>query len=139
MIAIIVSRFNESITQSLLDACQNTLEKASVKDFRVFWVPGAFEIPVLASKCLSREEYEGVIALGAVIQGETDHYEHVCRTCSDQLARLAVDYKKPVIHEVLACRTLQQAVVRSSQDRNNKGIHAAIAYLEMRAVLSSII
>jgi 6,7-dimethyl-8-ribityllumazine synthase len=132
-IVIVVSRFNESITGSLLKKCEEALlangfEKSKIT---VVWVPGAFEIPVAVSKFLKQDNCRGAIALGAIIKGDTDHDVYLAQACAQQLARLSVDLTKPVIFGVLTCNTLEQAVARSGNDINNKGWHAALALLDM--------
>ena len=143
--AIVVSRFNESITSKLLDGAIRTLNAHGVTDDRidVAWVPGAFEIPTVANRLAAGARYVAVLCLGAVIRGETTHDQHINRAVSTALAEIGVRYGVPVLFGVLTCNTLQQAIARSGghagtkgKDRpdsqtGNKGIECAEAALEM--------
>lgn len=143
--AIVVARFNRSITSRLLDGAVDTLRSHGVADERidVAWVPGAFEIPLVASRLAHSGRYLAVLCLGAVIRGETSHDEHINRAVSNALADLGVHYGIPVLFGVLTCNTLEQAVARSGGEAGthgkdqpgsrvgNKGIECAEAALEM--------
>ncbi|MBF0385398.1 MAG: 6,7-dimethyl-8-ribityllumazine synthase [Candidatus Omnitrophica bacterium] len=137
-IAIVVSKFNDFITKNLLKACRDELHKAglSEKDIRVTFVPGAFEIPLMALKSAERKEIGAVICLGAVIKGETLHYELVAQECARGIMDVSLQTKKPVIFEVLACDTIKKAQDRAKEKGNNKGRDAALAALEMLDMLS---
>lgn len=150
--AIVVSRFNESITGRLAEGAVETLRKHGIADgdIDVFWVPGAFEIPTLASRLVDTENYGAVICLGAVIKGETPHDEHINRAVSLALAQLGMDVGLPVMFGVLTCNTLEQAIARSGGEAGtrgkdqpdsrlgNKGAEAAKAALEMLDLLRRI-
>lgn len=150
--AIVVSRFNESITSRLADGAVETLKKKGIADDAIdlFRVPGAFEIPTVASRLVDSGKYDAVICLGAVIKGETSHDEHINRAVSLALAQLGLDTGLPVIFGVLTCNTLEQAIARSGgeagtrgKDRpdsriGNKGSECAEAALEMLDLLSKI-
>jgi 6,7-dimethyl-8-ribityllumazine synthase len=150
--AIIVSRFNESITSRLADGAVATLKKNGIADDAIdlFWTPGAFEIPTVASRLVDGGKYNGVICLGAVIKGETSHDEHINRAVSLALAQLGIDTGLPVIFGILTCNTLEQAIARSGGDAGtrgkdrpdsrigNKGAECAEAALEMLDLLSKI-
>jgi len=143
--AIVVARFNESITGRLLDGAVDTLGKRGVPEDRidVAWVPGAFEIPTVAERLAKSGRYRAVICLGAVIRGETTHDQHINRAVSNSLAEIGVRHGLPVMLGVLTCNTLEQAVARSGgrigtkgKDRpdsriGNKGSECAEAALEM--------
>ncbi len=143
--AIVVSRFNESITARLLDGAVTTLAASGVSDgcIDVAWVPGAFEIPTLAERMAASGRYVAILCLGAVIRGETPHDQHINRAVSLALAEIGVHHGLPVLFGVLTCNTLEQAIARSGggvgtmgKDRpdsrlGNKGSQCAEAALEM--------
>lgn len=150
--AIVVARFNETITSRLLDGAIATLMAHGVKDDRVdvAWVPGAFEIPSVASRLVTSGQYVAVLCLGAVIRGETTHDQHINRAVSLSLAELGVRTGIPVIFGVLTCNTLDQAIARSGgqigtkgKDRpdsriGNKGSECAEAALEMVNLMAQL-
>lgn len=150
--AIVVARFNDTITGRLLEGALATLAAHGVGEDRVdvAWVPGAFEIPTVASHMVGTRRYAAVICLGAVIRGETSHDQHINRAVSMALAELGVRSALPVIFGVLTCNTLEQAVARSGgqqssrgKDRpdshtGNKGAECALAALEMVNLLSRL-
>ena len=143
--AIVVSRYNESVTSNLLDGAVRTLSAHGVADERidVAWVPGAFEIPTVANRLAASGRYVAVLCLGAVIRGETTHDQHINRAVSTALAEIGARTGVPVLFGVLTCNTLEQAVARSGgqagtrgKDRpdsrvGNKGVECAEAALEM--------
>lgn len=127
-LGIVRSRFNEEITQRLLEGAVRVLQEAKV-NFEVLEVPGAIEIP-LASLALL-QSCEAVIACGAVIEGETDHYRLVCDSVNLGLTQLALSQRRPVVHAILACRTEEQAWERVGGSHGHKGEDAARVALEM--------
>lgn len=149
---IVVSKFNETITSRLADGAISTLTEAGVSDdqIEVIWVPGAFEIPTVASRLAAAGRYGAVICLGAVIRGETSHDQHINRAVSTALAQIGVTYGVPVMFGVLTCDTLEQAIARSGgvpgtrgKDQpgsrvGNKGSEAAQAALEMVSLLGKL-
>ena len=139
-VAVIVARFNEFITKNLLEACLSELQQCGVKknNITVVWVPGAFEIPVTAKKLALKKEIDAVICLGAVIRGETLHYELVANDTSRGIMQVGLETNKPVIMGVLAVDTLEQAYKRSEEKGENKGKEAALAAVEMIDLLSHI-
>ena len=139
-IAIVVSRFNEMITKGLLEACWRELKQHGIKESAVdvVWVPGAFEIPVTALKLASKKNVSMVICLGAVIKGETDHYDLVARQAARGIMDVSLKTGKPIIFEVLACRTFKQASQRSVRGGHNKGRVAAMAALAMLEVMNKV-
>lgn len=139
-IGIVVSKFNEFVTGKLLDGAIQTLIKNGVEanNIDVLKVPGAFELPTAASSMLSTKKYNAVICLGAVIRGETPHFDYICSSISNQIARLGVKSKLPVIFGVITTDTIDQAMDRSGGSVGNKGSEAAIAALEMIDVLRQI-
>jgi len=150
--AIIVSRFNESITSRLLDGAVKTLVARGVSEnsIDVAWAPGAVEIPTVASQMAASGRYVAVLCLGAVIRGETSHDEHINRAVSIALAELGVRHKLPVLFGVLTCNSLEQAIARSGgqvattgKDHadahvGNKGVDCAEAALEMVDLLAKL-
>lgn len=139
-IAIVVSRFNEPITRRLLDACVDELIKLGLKksSLHVAWVPGAHEIPVTALTFAKKKNIHAVICLGAVILGETFHYELVARGAAEGIKDVALQTGKPVIFEVLACDTMKKATDRAKVKGVNKGREAALTAAEMIDVLRKI-
>ena len=137
--AIVVSRFNEFITEKLLDGCIQTLIKngASEKNIDVVKVPGAFEIPTAAKNLIDLKKYDAIICLGCVIRGETSHYEHICTAVSNEIAYLGVLTGMPVIFGVLTCENIDQALDRAGGKKGNKGSEAALAAIEMVNLLLS--
>ena len=150
--AIVVSRFNESITSNLLEGAVATLKAHGVADdaIDVAWVPGAFEIPTVANRLAASGRYLAVLCLGAVIRGETTHDQHINRAVSTVLAEIGARSGVPVLFGVLTCNTLEQAIARSGgqvgtkgKDRpdsrvGNKGIECAEAALEMVDLMTKL-
>ena len=139
-IGIVVSRFNELITKSLLDGSVSTLKRCGVaeKDITVVLVPGAFEIPVAAKKMASSGSYDAVICLGVVIRGATPHFDYVAGQTASGVANVALETGLPVIFGVLTTDTIEQAVERAGTKCGNKGSDAALAAVEMVAVLKQL-
>ena len=130
---IVVSRFNEFITQRLLDGALDCLKRHGVADSArdVAWVPGSFEIPVASLKMAKTKRYDAVITLGCIIRGETDHYEHVASSVAIGVEQASVEAEVPVILGVITCDNLEQAIDRAGAKLGNKGAQAALAALEM--------
>ena len=131
--SIVVSRYNETITSRLLTGAVETLVAAGLGDdaIDVVWVPGAFEIPLVAARQAASGRYAAVLCLGAVIRGETTHDQHINRAVSLELARIGVDSGVPVLFGLLTCDTLEQAIHRAGGNVGNKGSECAAAALEM--------
>jgi 6,7-dimethyl-8-ribityllumazine synthase len=138
--AIVVSRYNEPITSKLLAGAVETLHAGGVADeaIDVAWVPGAWEIPLVAAKLARSQRYVAVLCLGAVIRGETTHDEHINRQVSLSLGQLALDTGLPVLFGVLTCNTLEQAIHRAGGNVGNKGQECAAAALEMVRLLGKL-
>ncbi|MGA2619614.1 MAG: 6,7-dimethyl-8-ribityllumazine synthase [Thermoguttaceae bacterium] len=150
--AIVVSRFNESITARLLEAAVETLVARGVpeQNIDVAWVPGAFEIPTVAARLAAAGRYAAILCLGAVIRGQTSHDQHINRAVSMALAQLGMQHQLPVLFGVLTCDTLEQAVARSGGQAatggkdyagarpGNKGVDCAEAALEMVNLLAKL-
>ena len=139
-IAIVASHFNEFITKRLLDGCLSELKRKGVKksDIIQVWVPGAYEIPVAALKLAKKKTIDAVICLGAVIRGETYHFELVAQGASQGITQAALMTGKPVIFGVLTTETVDQAYKRSEEKGDNKGVDSAQAALSMIDCLSEI-
>ena len=138
--AIVVARYNETITTRLLNGAVETLLAHGVKDdgIDVAWVPGAFEAPLVAERMASSRRYLGVLCLGAVIRGETTHDQHINRAVSLQLCETGVRYGVPVLFGILTCDTLEQAIHRSGGNVGNKGVECAESALQMANLLRQI-
>ncbi|WP_416181483.1 6,7-dimethyl-8-ribityllumazine synthase [Acidaminococcus timonensis] len=132
-IGIVVARFNEFITSKLLSGAEDTLVRhgASSDDITVAWVPGAFEIPLVAKKMAKSGKYDGIICLGAVIRGATSHYDYVCSEVSKGVALVNMETEVPTAFGVLTTENIQQAVERAGTKAGNKGSDAALAVIEM--------
>jgi len=137
---IVVSRYNEHITGKLLSGAVETLKAAGVADeaIDVAWVPGAWEIPIVAQRMALGEQYAAVLCLGAVIRGETTHDEHINRQVSLSLGQIALAADLPVLFGVLTCNTVEQAIHRAGGNVGNKGQECAEAALEMVRLLEKI-
>lgn len=137
--AIVVSRFNNFITDRLLEGCLDALKRHEVKDdeISIVRVPGAFEIP-LAAKKATKGDYDAVICLGAVIRGATSHYDYVCSEVSKGIANVGLQSEKPVIFGVVTTDTIEQAVERAGTKAGNKGADAAISAIEMANLMDII-
>ena len=131
--AIVVSRFNSFITERLLVAALDALERAGAlgKDVDVIRVPGAFELPLAAKKLAQGGRYDALIAIGCILRGETAHYDYVCSETSRGLQLAQMDTGVPVIFCVLTCDTLEQAIDRAGLKGGNKGFEAGLAAIEM--------
>jgi len=138
--AIVVSRYNEHITSKLLAGAVETLRAAGVNDeaIDVAWVPGAWEIPLVAQRLAQSSNYLAVLCLGAVIKGETTHDEHINRQVSLSLGEIALRTEVPVLFGVLTCNTVEQAIHRSGGNVGNKGVECAEAALEMVRLLQKL-
>ena len=139
--AIVVSRFNESVTERLLAGAVAAFRRHGVAETQItaFRVPGAFELPLVADRLAESGEYAAVLALGAVIQGETAHHDHINGPMSAALMQSGVRSGVPVLFGVLTCHTMEQAVDRSGGKAGNKGADVAEAALEMVSLLKQIV
>jgi 6,7-dimethyl-8-ribityllumazine synthase len=138
--AIIVSRYNEHITAKLLSGAVETLLAAGIPDdaIDVCWVPGAWEIPLIAQQMANSGSYVALLCLGAVIRGETTHDEHINRQVSLSLGQLALEAELPVLFGILTCNTLEQAIHRAGGNVGNKGQECAEAAIEMVRLLQKL-
>lgn len=139
--AIIVSRFNHFMVESLLDGAVQTLKhygEVADEDITVVRVPGAYEMPITARRLASSGKYDAIIAVGAVIRGGTPHFEFVAGECNSGLGRVATEFDVPVAFGVITTDTLEQAIERSGSKAGNKGSEAALSALEMVNVLKQL-
>ena len=132
-VGIVAARFNEFITSKLLSGAMDGLLRHEVReeDVHVAWVPGAFEIPVIAAKMARSGKYDAVICLGAVIRGSTSHYDYVCSEVSKGVATVALSSEVPVMFGVLTTDTIEQAIERAGTKAGNKGAECAQGAIEM--------
>jgi 6,7-dimethyl-8-ribityllumazine synthase len=138
--ALVAARFNHAIVDLLVQGAVDALVRHGVADadIDVVRVPGSFEIPPIAQRLARCEKYAAVLCLGAVIRGETDHYEHVCAAATSGIAQVALHADIPVIFGVLTCDTVEQAQNRAGLKAGNKGFEAALAALEMVKLLQKL-
>ena len=135
---IVVSQFNESITRDLLDGCLETLSSYDVTKIDIVWCPGAFELPLAIERMINASRYDAVIALGAVIRGETYHFEAISNAAINGLQEVALRTGVPVALGVITTETLEQARNRSTPGPNHKGKEAALAALKMSDLLQKL-
>jgi len=137
---LVVSRFNEFITKKLLDGAQDALLRHGVnqEDIEIAWVPGSFEIPLIANKLAQTKRYDAVICLGAVVRGGTPHFEYIAAEVTKGIAKVSLDTGLPVIYGVITADTLEQAIERAGTKMGNKGFDAAVTAIEMANLLKTI-
>ena len=139
-IAIVVARFNEFITSKLLGGALDVLKRHEVEDenISVAWVPGSFEIPLVAKKIASSKNFDAVICLGADIRGATTHYDYVCNEVSKGIAQVGLQTEIPVIFGIVTTENIQQAIERAGTKAGNKGSDAAMSAIEMANLLKTL-
>ena len=139
-VGIVAARFNEFITSKLLSGALDGLVRHDVQeeDIHVAWVPGAFEIPLIASKMAKSGKYDAVICLGAVIRGSTSHYDYVCNEVSKGIAAVGLDSGIPVLFGVLTTENIEQAIERAGTKAGNKGYDCALGAIEMVNLIREI-
>lgn len=139
-VGIVVSRFNEFITSKLLGGAEDGLVRHGVKeeDITVAWVPGAFEIPLIAQKMAQSGKYDAVIALGAVIRGATSHYDYVCNEVSKGIAQVSMQSGVPVLFGIVTTENIEQAIERAGTKAGNKGYDCALSAVEMINLIKQI-
>ena len=138
--AIVAAKFNAEIVDKLLDGALLVLREHGIPDseVEVMRVPGAFELPFMAKSLAATSKYQAVICLGAVIRGDTDHYDYVCQAAAHGIMQAGLDTGVPIIFGVLTCDTEEQAMARAGGAHGNKGADAAIAAIEMAALLKTV-
>ncbi len=139
-VGIVAGRFNEFITSKLVGGAMDGLLRHDVKDedVDIAWVPGAFEIPLVASKMAKSGKYDAVICLGAVIRGDTTHYDYVCNEVSKGIATVSLESGIPVMFGVLTTENIEQAIARAGSKGGNKGYDCALGAVEMVNLLRTI-
>lgn len=139
-IALLASRFNETITKSLLDGALSALRRHGLDDasITIAWVPGAFELPLTAKRLAATGEFDAIVCLGAVIRGATTHYDYVCSQSAAGIARASLETGVPIIFGVLTTENIEQAIERSGTKAGNKGFDSAVAAIEMADLLRQL-
>lgn len=139
-VGIVAARFNEFITNKLVGGAMDGLLRHDVReeDVSLAWVPGAFEIPLIASKMAKSGKYDAVICLGAVIRGSTSHYDYVCSEVSKGIANVALNCDIPVMFGVLTTENIEQAIERAGSKAGNKGFDCAVGAIEMVNLIREI-
>ncbi len=139
-VCIIASRFNEFIVSKLVSGAEDGLIRHDVNEENIdtVWVPGAFEIPVIAKKVAKTGKYDAIICLGTVIRGETSHYDYVCAEVSKGIAQVSLEAEMPVMFGILTTDTIEQAVVRAGTKAGNKGYDCALGAIEMINLMKNI-
>ena len=139
-IALVAARFNEFITSKLISGAIDGLKRHGVEDddISLAWVPGAFEIPIIAKNLALSKKYDAVICLGAVISGATTHYDYVCNEVSKGIAHIALETDVPVLFGVLTTENIEQAIERAGTKAGNKGYDCALSAIEMINLLKNI-
>lgn len=139
-VAVVASRFNEIIVRKLLEGAEDGLVRHGVAEENItaVWVPGAFEIPVVADRLAAGKKYDAIIAVGAVIRGATSHYDYVCAEVSKGIAQAALKNAVPVLFGVITTDTIEQAIERAGSKAGNKGYDCALSAIEMVNVMRQI-
>ncbi|MDR3265259.1 MAG: 6,7-dimethyl-8-ribityllumazine synthase [Synergistaceae bacterium] len=139
-VALVVSRFNELISNKLLEGAKDALVRHDVshRSIDVYWTPGAWELPMVAKELALGGKYNAIIALGAVIRGDTPHFDYVSAEMSKGLAQVGMEQRVPVLFGVLTCDTLEQALLRAGSKAGNKGADCACGAIEMANLLKKI-
>ena len=137
---LVLSRFNEFITKKLLEGAQDALLRHGVseEDIETAWVPGSFEIPLVAKKLAETKRYDAVICLGTVIRGGTPHFEYIAAEVTKGIAKVGLETGLPVIYGIITADTLEQAIERAGTKEGNKGFDAAVAAIEMANIVKGI-
>ncbi len=137
---LVISRFNEFITKKLLEGTQDALLRHGVNqdDIEIAWVPGSFEIPLIAKKLAQTNRFDAVICLGAVIRGATPHFEYIAAEVTKGIAKVGLDTGLPVIYGVITADTLEQAIERAGTKEGNEGFKAAVKAIEMANLIKGI-
>jgi 6,7-dimethyl-8-ribityllumazine synthase len=138
--ALVAARFNQLVVESLVAGARDGLRRHGVAEDAIdlAWVPGSFEIPPVAQRLAASRQYAAVICLGAVIRGDTDHYDHVAGAAASGVAQAAMETSVPVIFGILTCDTVEQALNRAGLKSGNKGFEAALAAIEMVNLLRQL-
>ena len=137
---LVISRFNEFITKKLLEGAQDALLRHGVnqEDIEIAWVPGTFEIPLIAQKLAQTKKYDAVICLGAVVRGGTPHFEYIAAEVTRSIGTVGLDTELPVIYGIITADTIEQAIERAGTKMGNRGFEAAVNAIEMANLVKSI-
>jgi 6,7-dimethyl-8-ribityllumazine synthase len=137
---LVLSRFNEFITKKLLEGAQDALLRHGVneEDIETAWVPGSFEIPLVAKKLAETKRYDAIICLGTVIRGGTPHFEYIAAEVTKGIAKVGLETGLPVIYGIITADTLEQAIERAGTKEGNKGFDAAVSAIEMANIVKGI-
>jgi len=137
---LVISRFNEFITKKLLEGAQDALLRHGVnqEDIEIAWVPGTFEIPLIAKKLAQTKKYDAVICLGAVVRGGTPHFEYIAAEVTRSIGKVGLDTELPVIYGVITADTIEQAIERAGTKMGNRGFEAAVNAIEMANLVKGI-
>lgn len=138
--ALIVSRWNSFVVESLKEGALDTLRRHGIKEenITIYYAPGAFEFPLTAQKIAAKNTYDAIIALGAVIRGGTPHFDYVAGECTKGLAQVSLQFGVPITFGVLTVDSIEQAIERSGTKAGNKGVEAATTALEMVSLLGKV-
>jgi 6,7-dimethyl-8-ribityllumazine synthase len=138
--ALIVSRWNSFVVESLKDGALDTLRRHGIKNenIAIYYAPGAFEFPLVAQKIAAKKEFDAIIALGAVIRGGTPHFDYVAGECTKGLAQVSLNSDTPITFGVLTVDSIEQAIERAGTKAGNKGVEAATTALEMVSLIGNI-
>ena len=139
-VGIVAARFNEFIVSKLVGGAEDGLVRHGVKeeDITVAWVPGAFEIPLIAKKMVKSGKYDAIICLGTVIRGQTSHYDYVCNEVSKGIAQVSLESEIPVMFGILTTENIEQAIERAGTKAGNKGYDCALGAIEMVKLIKNI-
>jgi 6,7-dimethyl-8-ribityllumazine synthase len=139
-LAIVLSKYNSRIVDRLLKGCLTTLSAKGISNdsITIVKVPGAYEIPVIVRKLIEKKLYDSIITLGAIIKGETPHFDIIASSCSVGISTLAIEHQIPIVFGVLTVNSIQQAMDRSGEEESNKGSEAANTALEMISLIRKI-
>jgi len=139
-VAIAASRFNQFIVDQLVEGARDALQRSGISEQQqeLVWVPGAFELPLLADRLAATGRFDAIITLGAVIRGGTPHFEYVAGTCASGISRVALDHGLPVVFGVLTTDTIEQALERAGTGEGNKGFDVAMTAVEMIGTLQQL-
>tara|TARA_B100001971_G_C18239178_1_gene569548 strand:- start:693 stop:1160 length:468 start_codon:yes stop_codon:yes gene_type:complete len=137
---VVISRFNEFISEKLLDGAQNALLRHGVSedDIDIAWTPGSLEIPLVALKLAQSGRYDAVICLGTVIRGGTSHFEYIATVVTKDIAKVGLKTEVPIVNGIITADTLEQAIERAGTKQGNKGFDAAVNAIEMANLLKSL-
>jgi 6,7-dimethyl-8-ribityllumazine synthase len=138
--AVVISRFNEFISTKLLEGCIDTLTRHGVQEntIDVIWVPGSFEIPMLASKCARSKKYDAVICLGTIIRGATPHFDFIASEAAKGIAKVSLDTNVPCIFGIITAENIEQAIERAGTKDGNKGRDAALSAIDMANLYAKV-